>query len=103
MGLRLMRFPIHTWALEQDSIVGALRALRFASRKGPTLLHCEHGSDRTGLITALYRITYEGWTKKAALSEMMEKAYGFHPIWGNIPEYIRRVDVKQLRQAIGVS
>lgn len=102
LGLRLMRFPIHAGTLERDSIVAALRELRLATRHGPTLLHCEWGSDRTGLITALYRILYQHWTKEDAILEMTAGPYGFHSMWTNIPAFIRQVDTEQLRREIGV-
>jgi protein tyrosine/serine phosphatase len=102
-GVRLLRYPLQAGSLNQENIIKALRALRTATLHGPTLLHCEHGSDRTGLITALYRILYQSWSKEAALEEMQQKAYGFHAIWKNIPDYIRNVNIDQLREAVGVS
>src|SRR5262249_16395845 len=70
LDLRLVRFPIHTWHIEREDVVGALQTLRRARQEGSVLLHCQHGADRTGLITALYRILYQGWGKDAALDEM---------------------------------
>ena len=63
LPVRLYNFPMHTWHIEREDVVGALRALRGSTQHGPTLLHCQHGADRTGLITALYRIIlYQGWS-----------------------------------------
>lgn len=39
-------------------------------------IHCEHGQDRTGLITAIYRVEVQGWSKADAEKEML--AHGFH-------------------------
>lgn len=105
LGLRLLRFPLHAATIERDrkNIIAALRALRTATKQAPTLLHCEHGSDRTGLITALYRILYQNWSKAAALQEMQGKAYGFHTIWGNIPRFVQELDVAQFRREVGMS
>ena len=102
LNLHLVRFPIHTWHIEREDVVGALHSLRSAMKEGPVLLHCQHGADRTGLITALYRILYEGWSKQAALDEMLNGNFGYHAVWGNIPRYIRNVDVSRLRKDIGV-
>ncbi len=41
----------------------------------PILLHCRAGLHRTGVMTALYRIEYHGWTPHDAAAEM--KAHGF--------------------------
>jgi hypothetical protein len=102
LNLRLARFAIHTWHIEREDVVGALRTLRQAASKEPVLLHCQHGADRTGLIAALYRIVYEGWSKPAALAEMLNGKFGYHAVWGNIPRFIRNVDVNQLKRDVGV-
>jgi protein tyrosine/serine phosphatase len=71
-------------------------------RRGPTLVHCEHGADRTGLVTALYRIAYQGWNKNAAIDELENGNFGFHDVWINIPAYIRNIDVPALRKKVGL-
>jgi protein tyrosine/serine phosphatase len=102
LDLRLARYRIHTWHIEREDVVGALRSLRRAMKEGPVLLHCQHGADRTGLISALYRVVYEGWSKRAAADEMLNGNFGYHAVWGNIPRFIRRVDVARLRRDLGV-
>ena len=99
-GITLIRVPIFTWHIETEDIVKALAAIRKAEAKGPVLLHCQHGADRTGLITALYRVLYQGWTKEAALDEMQNGNFGYHAIWGNIPRYLRTVDIEALRKMV---
>ena len=103
LDLRLARFPIHTWDIRRARVVAALRAVRGASREAPVLLHCQHGADRTGLVTALYRVLYQSWNKEDALDEMLHGNFGYHAVWGNIPRLIRRVDVEQLRREVDVS
>jgi protein-tyrosine phosphatase len=41
----------------------------------PVLIHCAAGLHRTGELTAIYRMEYEGWSKGAAVREL--KAAGF--------------------------
>jgi Tyrosine phosphatase family len=94
------RIPMHTWHIEWKDVVKALKEVRHASPDVPVLVHCEHGADRTGLITALYRVLYEGWCKEAAIAEMMNGGFGFHAVWGNIPAFIRSVDVERLRRDV---
>lgn len=36
----------------------------------PVLVHCKQGKDRTGIMTALYRIHVQGWSERDALDEM---------------------------------
>jgi protein tyrosine/serine phosphatase len=42
---------------------------------GPVYVHCRGGRHRTGAMTAVYRITKDGWTAQEAFEEM--KKYGF--------------------------
>lgn len=99
-AIKRVRIPIHTWNIETDEVVAALAAIRRAEQTGPVLLHCQHGADRTGLISALYRVLFQGWTKDAALAEMTNGSFGYHAIWGNIPRYLRRVDREVLRREV---
>jgi len=43
----------------------------------PVLIHCHAGLHRTGILTAVYRMEYQGWTVDEAFREM--KAQGFGP------------------------
>jgi tyrosine-protein phosphatase SIW14 len=42
----------------------------------PVLIHCKAGLHRTGRLTAIYRMEYEGWTNAAAAYEMKANGYG---------------------------
>ena len=61
---------MQVWDIDEKLLLETLRVLRRAALQGPTLLHCDYGTERTGLITALYRMAYQGWSKEAALAEM---------------------------------
>src|SRR5205085_812711 len=100
LPLRLYRFEMHTWHIEREDVVGALHTLRITMDQGPTLVHCEHGADRTGLISALYRILYQGWSREAALAELHGRGFGFHDMWINIDNYIRDLDDSALKRDI---
>jgi protein tyrosine/serine phosphatase len=102
LGLHLFDFKMHAWHIEREDVVGALRALRNETRMGPALLHCTLGADRTGLVAALYRMIYKGWSKQAALEEMEHGGFGFHDIWINIPRFIDELDIDQLNRDVGV-
>lgn len=43
----------------------------------PVLIHCHAGLHRTGLLSAIYRMEYQGWTTDRAFLDM--KAQGFGP------------------------
>ncbi|PAJ76589.1 dual specificity protein phosphatase family protein [Burkholderia ubonensis] len=98
--ITMQRIPINTWYIRDEDMVAALRALRDADRDGPVLIHCQHGADRTGLVSALYRMVYQGWTREQALDELQHGGYGFHAIWQNITYYLQHVDVERLRRQV---
>ncbi len=41
----------------------------------PALIHCRAGLHRTGVMVAVYRMEYNGWSRQEAMSEL--KAHGF--------------------------
>lgn len=62
----------------------------------PVLVHCKYGQDRTGIMTALYRVKVYNWDYNKAYDEMI--AFGYHKtlysrqkhfLW----EYIKEVNV----------
>ena len=42
----------------------------------PVLLHCRAGLHRTGVLCAVYRMEYEGYTQLEAVTEMKEQGFG---------------------------
>lgn len=44
----------------------------------PILIHCKAGLHRTGRLTAIYRMEYEGWDTGAALRELRANGYGYY-------------------------
>lgn len=42
----------------------------------PILIHCMAGLHRTGALTAIYRMEYEGWTVADAVRELRANGYG---------------------------
>lgn len=57
----------------------------------PILLHCQGGIHRSGLMTALYRMQYQGWSAEDAIAEMDDRYFE----WGvrdrsALKEYLRQ-------------
>jgi protein tyrosine/serine phosphatase len=99
-GIKTVRIPIYTWDIDDRQVIDALRAIRAAEHEGAVLLHCQHGADRTGLISAMYRMLYQGWSKDRALDELLHGGYGFHSMWKNIVRYVQRVDLEKIRRGV---
>ena len=102
-GLKTIHIKITTRHVSDENgakIVEALRALHAAQSNGPVLVHCTHGADRTGMIIALWRMLYQGWSRSEALDELQNGGFGFHQVWINIPRYLRQVDLADLRARV---
>jgi protein tyrosine/serine phosphatase len=99
-SLRTERVKILTWRIDDKHVIEVMRMLKNAEN-GPFLIHCQHGADRTGLMSAMYRILEQGWTPEDALKELVDGGYGYHSMWKNIVRYVRSVDADKLRAAIG--
>ena len=102
-GLRLHHVMMMTRAIREEHsarVVEALSALRQAEARGPVLIHCTHGADRTGTVIALWRILYQGWSREAALAEMTQGGFGFHLIWLNLTRYVAAVDQLDLKARV---
>ena len=76
ISLTLKKVSINTWKMNEQDIIDALKIIK--ESKKPVLIHCLHGSDRTGAVVASYRIIFQNWTKKQAIDEMLKQEYGFH-------------------------
>jgi len=97
--MELFRVPMNAATIRDAEVVAALKII-LASEE-PILVHCWHGSDRTGTVVAMYRIIVQGWTREAALDELVNGGYGYHAVYGNIPDYLRQVDLEKIRRELG--
>lgn len=76
-GIRLISMPMSGFWSPNDKEVDQILRILNESSNWPIYVHCQHGHDRTGLISGLYRIYYQGWAPKRAYREMLD--LGFHP------------------------
>lgn len=90
--------PLKASDIQEGRVMDALRVIR--DRKGPILIHCLAGSDRTGLISALYRVVFDYWSKEDAIREMKDGGFGFHKRFKNVPEYIRHLNTDSIRAVL---
>jgi protein tyrosine phosphatase (PTP) superfamily phosphohydrolase (DUF442 family) len=100
-GLAYEHIYMKAWHPEEEDIV---RFLQIVTRpqKGPVLVHCQHGADRTGAMFAVYRVAIQGWTKEEAVKEMTEGGFGFHGIWANIAPWINKLDIGEIKRQAGI-
>jgi tyrosine-protein phosphatase SIW14 len=81
-GMQFFRIPMTTTDRPSDEAVATFLKLVVDPAKQPVYVHCQGGRHRTGTMTAVYRMTVDGWTADRAYAEMKQyKFEGFpgHP------------------------
>lgn len=99
-GIDKVQLPYRTNHVDDAQVIKALRAIQTAEAKGPVLMHCKHGSDRTGLMAAMYRVVVQGWSKEDALNEMTQGGFGDSTHFKDGVRYMMQADVDKLRTAL---
>ncbi|NAS13335.1 dual specificity protein phosphatase family protein [Poritiphilus flavus] len=99
--MKLVHIPLKTKELTEADLLVVLQAIQKAEK--PVLVHCWHGSDRTGATMAAYRVVVEDWSKEEAISELRQAELGYHENWyPNVIELISSLDVARLRSELGM-
>jgi protein tyrosine/serine phosphatase len=99
-GITQVQLPYRTNHVDDADVLAALRAIQTAESNGPVLMHCKHGSDRTGLMAAMYRVVVQGWSKEDALNEMTQGGFGDSTHFKDGVRYMMKADVEKLRAAL---
>lgn len=99
-GINQVQLPYRTNHVDDADVLKALRTIQTAETKGPVLMHCKHGSDRTGLMAAMYRVVVQGWSKEDALNEMTQGGFGDSTHFKDGVRYMMQADIEKLRSAL---
>jgi protein tyrosine/serine phosphatase len=74
-GMRFHSIPMSPGSAPSAEAVAKFLNIVTDPANEPVFVHCEGGHDRTGVLTAIYRMTHDGWTAERAFGEM--KRYGY--------------------------
>ena len=102
LGLTYEHIPMTALRVKDDNVVQFLR-IAGAPDHAPMFVHCQRGADRTGLMCAVYRIAFQGWTKDQAIAEMTQGGFRFNHGYQNVVNYIRDVNIDQMKQRAGLA
>jgi protein tyrosine phosphatase (PTP) superfamily phosphohydrolase (DUF442 family) len=100
-GLAYEHIYMKPWHPEEKEAVRFLKIVTDPKRT-PVLVHCQHGSDRTGTMVAIYRIAVQGWSKDEAIREMTEGGFRFHRIWSLLPRWVQDLDIDGIKRQAGM-
>jgi len=85
-GMNFIRIGLTTTKAPTEAQVARFMEIVNDPANQPVFVHCAGGRHRTGTMTALYRMTNEGWTPAQAYNEMKQYRFeGFpdHPVLRN--------------------
>jgi protein tyrosine/serine phosphatase len=85
-GMKFFRIGMTTSKAPTDAQVAQFFEIVTNQANQPVYVHCAGGRHRTGTMTALYRMTFNGWTASQAYNEMKQYRFeGFpdHPVLRN--------------------
>jgi protein tyrosine/serine phosphatase len=96
-GMKYARIPMNTHESVSSAKVAQFLAIIDDAANQPVYVHCVGGRHRTGVMTAIYRMTNDSWTADKAFAEMKQYKFGadfLHPEFKQVV-YTYRPDVNR--------
>jgi len=81
-GMNYVQIPMTTHVPPTQEQIKRFLSLVTDSASEPVYVHCVGGRHRTGVMTAVYRMTMDGWSADQAFKEMKQYRFGLeilHP------------------------
>ena len=81
-GMAFHRIPMTTRTAPTTAQIAEFLKLVNDPGNQPVYVHCAGGRHRTGVMTAIYRMTHDSWTSEQAFKEMKQYKFGadfLHP------------------------
>jgi|SRR5688572_2424897 len=81
-GMKYVAMPMTTRVAPTPEQLAAFLEIVNDPKQQPVFVHCVGGKHRTGVMTAVYRMTEGGWSSEQAFKEMKQYKYGadfLHP------------------------
>ena len=75
-GLKFFRIPMTTHMIPTPDQIAKFLHIVSDPANQPVYVHCQGGRHRTGVMTAIYRITTDHWSADQAFSEMKRYRFG---------------------------
>ena len=81
-GMRFYRIPMTTHEVPSAAELAQFLQIVNDPASQPVYVHCQGGRHRTGVMTAVFRMTKDGWSPDRAFAEMKQYKFGadfLHP------------------------
>ena len=87
-GMKFFRLEMTTTDRPDPQTVSRFLNIVNDPANQPVFVHCHGGRHRTGVMTAIYRLTHDDWTADRAFAEMKEYEFGKGFGHGALRDYV---------------
>jgi tyrosine-protein phosphatase SIW14 len=88
LGMKYVRIPMTTRIVPTPQQVNEFLSIVNDPANQPVYVHCAGGRHRTGVMTAIYRMTGDGWTSQRAFAEMKQYNFGADYLHPEFKKYV---------------
>ena len=89
-GMKFVHIPMKTHAAPTAEQVRQFLFLVNNAASQPVFVHCVGGKHRTGVMTAVYRMTDDHWSPDQAFKEMKQYKFGFDFLHPEFKKFVYR-------------
>lgn len=96
-GMKFVNIPLNGWFRPKEADIERVLQVIEEPQNQPVFVHCRRGADRTGTVTAVYRIADYHWTAQLAIQEAKQHKLGWWQFWMKdfIKDYYRHQQGKR--------
>ena len=87
-GMKFYRIPLTTSDRPPDAAITRFLKLVSDPASQPVYVHCQGGRHRTGVMTAVYRMTHDSWTADQAVAEMEQYRFDRFPTHPKLKSFV---------------
>ena len=87
-GMKYVQIPMTTHEPPTSTQLAEFLKIVNDPASQPVYVHCVGGRHRTGVMTAAYRMTEDGWTADQAFNEMKQYKFGADFLHSEFKEYV---------------
>ena len=102
-GMRYVHIPMNTRKAPTDAEIATFLSIVDDPDGGAVYVHCVGGRHRTGVMTAVYRMTKHGLSGEQAFKEMKQYKYGPDFLHPEFKKFVYRYQPKTAAAAVATS
>jgi protein tyrosine/serine phosphatase len=100
-GMKFFQIPMTTHQVPTAAQITEFLAIVNNKAAQPVYVHCVGGRHRTGVMTAIYRITTDNWSAAQAFAEMKKFKFGADFLHAEFKDFVMGYPAQLARAAAG--